>query len=246
MTAMGRLQTLTLLGAALLTACGGGGNPPKSALPAGVSAPVRLTALASASAIPADGTASATITVLATSPDNERLAGVPVRFTASSGGIESLTPTTDSRGEASARLSAGSNPAARIITVTAVAGDVVASVPVEVSTGAAKPASPAALFAVSSEASLPADGSATATITVVATDAASRRLAQVPVEFSADDGLLTVTQNTTTATGGASATLSTAGNPTPRTVTVKVTAAGLTRVVRIPVVNSFPMVRQNG
>jgi hypothetical protein len=60
----------------------------------------------------------------------------------------------------------------------------------------------------------------------------------VVVTFSADSGGVQVTQPTTDSTGSATATLSTAGEATPRTITVTATSSGLTATVQVQVVGT--------
>ncbi len=97
---------------------------------------------------------------------------------------------------------------------------------------------PASITAVSSVSSIPSDGSSGATITVYARNSSNDLISGVVVSFSADSGGVAVTQATTDTTGTALATLSTAGESTPRTITVTAKAGSLTATVKVAVVNS--------
>jgi hypothetical protein len=79
----------------------------------------------------------------------------------------------------------------------------------------------ATLTLITSSPQLPSDGSSTATITALVRDTNNNVLANVPVIFQATSGGLVVSQPATTdANGLLTATLSTAGDPTNRTITV--------------------------
>jgi Bacterial Ig-like domain (group 1) len=87
--------------------------------------------------IPADGSASATITALAKNDDNNLIAGVNVCFSASSGGIATSSGTngcvlTAADGSATATLSTAGSSTLRTITVTATAGSQTATTTVQV------------------------------------------------------------------------------------------------------------------
>jgi Bacterial Ig-like domain (group 1) len=87
--------------------------------------------------IPADGSATATITALAKNDDNNLIAGVNVCFSASSGGIATASGTngcvlTAADGSATATLSTAGSSLLRTITVTATAGSQAATTTVQV------------------------------------------------------------------------------------------------------------------
>jgi hypothetical protein len=85
---------------------------------------------------------------------------------------------------------------------------------------------------------IPSDGSKTATITAVVRDTNNNLVVGVPVTFSASSGGLQVTQGTTDATGSATATLSSAGDPSDRIVTVTASAQGQSATVPVDVVGT--------
>lgn len=73
----------------------------------------------SSTSIPSDGTGEATIVAIARDANNLLLPGVPVSFTASSGGLEVTQGTTDNSGQAIAVLGTAGDSTTRNITVTA-------------------------------------------------------------------------------------------------------------------------------
>ncbi len=94
----------------------------------------------------------------------------------------------------------------------------------------------AAVTVTSSVPAIPNDDSASATITALVLDAKNNLLANVPVTFTASSGGIAGSPATTTATGAATVTLSAAGDPTLRTITVTATAAGISKTVQVQVV----------
>src|ERR1039457_349944 len=135
MRAMRRLSIITALSLALLAACSGGGASLGSSGSVGGSSSggsssssssggttvsaTSLTAISSATSIPADGSQSATITVLARNASNNLISGVVVSFDASTGGAIAVSGTgvTNSSGAATATLSAVSATPGTPITV---------------------------------------------------------------------------------------------------------------------------------
>ena len=110
----------------------------------------------------------------------------------------------------------------------------------------------AAITVVSSAPTILSDGSAPAIVTALARDASNNLVAGVTVTFTATSGGIAVTQAVTDAAGEARATLSTAGDPTLRTITVTARAtATLSSTVNVQVVsgsanNSVQMGRGTG
>lgn len=102
---------------------GGGGTGPTAAA---------ITASSSVATIPDDGSANATITAFVRDASNNLLSGIPVTFTASSGGISGSPATTDSTGTATATLLTAGDTSLRTIVVTAAAGSLTAQVSVQV------------------------------------------------------------------------------------------------------------------
>lgn len=82
--------------------------------------------------IPSDGSKSATITAIVRDANNNLVSGVPVTFSATSGGLQVTQGTTDATGSATATLSAAGDPSNRTITVTVTAQSQSATVPVAV------------------------------------------------------------------------------------------------------------------
>ncbi len=106
--------------------------------------------------------------------------------------------------------------------------------------GGPDPSAPVAatLQLLTSNPQLPSDGSNNVTITALARDANNIFIEGVPVTFSTDSGGLTVQQSSTDANGQATATLSVAGDPTNRNITVSGTSGALTSSVSVSVVGT--------
>jgi Bacterial Ig-like domain (group 1) len=85
---------------------------------------------------------------------------------------------------------------------------------------------------------LPSDGSQTATINALLLDANNNVMSGIPVTFDASSGALTVTTGTTGANGTATATLSSAGDPSDRVITVTATAGTTKSTVQVAVVGT--------
>jgi hypothetical protein len=133
---------LSVLLAGLLTACGGGGddafggNTPGTPGGGGNNPTIAaVTVTTSTPTILSDGSNSATITALVRDATNNLIAGVPVTFTANSGGVAVTRGTTDASGSATATLTTAGDPTLRTITVTATAGGMNATVNVQVVAG---------------------------------------------------------------------------------------------------------------
>lgn len=233
MNSMRKVSMIVWLGAVLLAGCGGSSSSLKGG--GGGSGVATVTVSSSVAQIASDGSTTATITATATDSSNSPVSGQAITFTASAGTLAGTQATTNSSGQATVTLTAGTAAVGTTITVTAATGGVSGQTTVTVGAPAVKPAS---LTAVSSASSIPADGSASATITVFARNAANDLISGVLVTFSSNSGGVAVTQGTTDTTGSALATLTTAGDSSPRTITVTATAGGLTATVNVAVVNS--------
>ncbi len=85
---------------------------------------------------------------------------------------------------------------------------------------------------------IPSDGGIPATITAFVKDTSNNFVGDVSVSFSATSGGIQVVQGTTSAEGVATATLSTAGNPSNRTITVTATAGELSQSINVLVTGS--------
>jgi hypothetical protein len=95
------------------------------------------------------------------------------------------------------------------------------------------------LTLLTSSPQIPSDGASDATITALVRDTNNNVLPDVPVVFSSDSGSLVVSQpSSTDANGQLTATLSTAGDPTNRTITVSATAGSAAATVTVDVVGT--------
>src|SRR6202167_846445 len=139
---MRKLGWIFLL-AALTAAAGGGGatsslatvsTSSSSSSSSGATTPAvsAMSMTTSLPQIPSNNSASATITAFVRDADNNFLTGVPVTFSATSGGLAVTTATTGTNGEATASLGTAGDPTDRSITVTATAGTISATITVGV------------------------------------------------------------------------------------------------------------------
>jgi hypothetical protein len=229
--------------AALLTACGGGSDEdafrtPAPAAAGGVTPTVAAVSLsANRTTILSDGSETAEITAFVRDAGNVGLATVPVTFAASSGALEVLNNQTGSNGNAVATLRTAGNSTPRTVTVTATAGGVSGTIQIQVA-AAAPPPAVNSLSVTTSSPTIPSDGSLPATITAVARNQANQFMSGVGVVFSASSGGVTVVNGTTNASGQASATLSSASDPTNRSITVTATAGAVAQTVNVSVVGT--------
>ncbi len=226
---------------ALLAGCGGGGSDdafrPGAAAGATTANVARVTVTSNRVSILSDGSESATITAFVRDANNALINSAVVTFGASSGGITPSTVTTGTDGTAVATLVTAGDNTLRTITVTATAGGVSGTVAVPV-VAAQPPVAVGSLTLSTSTPTIPSDGSNPATITAVVQDTSNRFLASVPVVFTTSSGGLAIAQASTNTSGAATATLSTASDPTNRAITVTAVAGGITRTVVVNVVGS--------
>jgi Bacterial Ig-like domain (group 1) len=113
-----------------LAACGSGGEdafrgsgqPGTPGGGSGTAVAAQITVVSSAPSIPSDGSQSATITAFARDATNNLISGVPVVFSATSGGLSGATGTTGADGTATVSLGTAGDSSIRTITVTATSG----------------------------------------------------------------------------------------------------------------------------
>jgi hypothetical protein len=197
-----------------------------------------LTVSSTAASIPADGSGTATITVLAKDANNNAVAGVPVTLAASSGTLSSASgATTAANGTVTATLSATGATSGTAITVTASAGSVTSQTTVNVV------ATQQTITLTTSSSQMQSNNSAPVTIQAIVRGANNQLISGVPVTFSADSGAIGATQTTgssvpagtTDVNGVAQATLSTPADPSNRTITVTAALANGTTLSTIKV-----------
>ena len=97
---------------------------------------------------------------------------------------------------------------------------------------------PATIAATASSPTLQSDGSVPVEIQAFVRNASNQFVSGTVVNFASSSGGVTITQGTTDASGLAKATLTPAGDPSKRTITVTVTAGTLTTTVKVDVVGS--------
>jgi len=209
-----------------LAACGSDGNDAfrpsdQPGSPGGPNAPVasQLTVTSSVPSIASDGSQTATITAYARDASNALIAGVPVVFSATSGGVSGSTGTTGTNGTATATLGTAGDSSLRTITVTATSGSLTANVnvpvvqqggttPLTVAMGSGTGASFQSGVLGINNAALSAGGSTTLQAVLQQSDGTLYTQA-ASVNFSspcAAQGLATITNPVTTSSGIASAT----------------------------------------
>jgi len=230
------LFCLTLL-AFILAACSSGSDGTFTGGDEGVSGPgaptlSSLVMSSSSATINADGSETVTINVNARDGSGAGITGVPVNFTSDTGTLTDASVTTDANGMASTTLSVGSNSTPRTITVTTSSGGITSTLAVDVVPVAAN------INVTSSVNTIATDGSETAVITAIATDANNVLLEGVPVNFSPSSGAIQVTNGVTDASGQATAILSTGGDNSIRLITVTASADNLSSTVDVNVIES--------
>lgn len=149
---MGKLKFVMLASiAVLLAACNGGtqdtlsspgsggsGSGSGTGGGTGTSSAAAITVTSDTPTIPSDGSTNATLTAYVRDANNNLLSGIPVTFTASSGGVSGSPATTDSTGTAQAQLLTAGDNSLRTISVTATAGSLQANVSVQVVTASSQ------------------------------------------------------------------------------------------------------------
>lgn len=93
----------------------------------------------------------------------------------------------------------------------------------------------ASVTLLTSTPTIPSDGTSPATVSAFVRNASNQFMANVPVVFSASSGGLQITRSSTDDNGLAQATLSSAGDPANRTITVTAIAGGVTATVSVGV-----------
>ncbi|MGH8219190.1 MAG: beta strand repeat-containing protein [Steroidobacteraceae bacterium] len=230
-----------------LAACGGsndnsfvGSGSSSSSSSSTASSAASVTVASSSATIPADGSASATVSALVRDSNNVALQGVTVAFAATAGSLAITNATTDATGTATATLTASGAAAGSSITVTASAGTASGKASIGVV------ASQQTLTLLTSSPQIPSDGSKPATIQAVVRDANNTLLSGVVIKFSASSGAVAAVQTTAGSTAGvpagttdtngeAWAQLSTPGDPSNRTITVTATIGSSTTSATVTV-----------
>jgi len=209
------------------TSCGSGGTQPT-----GVPAAVAVTT--TTTNIPGDGSSSATITVLVSSASGIGVAGTSVTLVASAGTLSASGGTTDSTGKVTVTLVAGGAAPGTPITVTATVGTLIGSTTVTVAAAAQQ-----SLTLATSSPTISSDNSVPVTVTAFVKDANNKFVTGATVSFSATSGGLSVNNGgVTDANGSATATLSVAGDPSTRVITVTAAANGASSTIPVGVVGT--------
>ncbi len=203
---------------------GGGGNNPHPV--------ATLAVTSSATSIPSDGSASATITVVAKDSSNAAVSGATVTFAASAGNVTVTQGTTDTTGTATATLVSGSAAAGATITVTATSGAVSGKVAITVSNATRQ------VTLVTSSPQIASDGTAPATITALVRDSNNNFVSGAPVVFVSTSGGIAPASPTSGTNGTVAAVLTTAGDPTNRAIKVTASVGATTASITVNVVGT--------
>jgi hypothetical protein len=214
-----------LLSITLASCGGGGGGDPFTegeGGDGGGAAPTAttLSIATSLNSVASDNSEVAVITATALDANNAVLAGVTVNFSASGGQISAASAVTDATGQAKVDFSSGtSDPSNHVVTITATAGSLTKSIPVQV---------------VGSSVTLTADstnlvvGGTAANLTITAKDGSGAAVDGADVALSVA-GAGAATLGATTGTTSADGTFKTKlTGVSPGAVTVTVTVLGAT------------------
>lgn len=178
----------------------------------------------SAVTVKSDNSDSATITAIALDSSNAVIEGATISFSATGGSISAASAKTDASGQAVIKFSSGTlDQSNQVVTITATASGKTAQIPMQV-VGST-------LTMTSTTVNLPSDGSATATLTVLAKNAGGVPVRNVNVTLTvsgAGNVALSATSGTTDLNGKL---LDAAGNEVTvtgtRGGTATVTATGM-------------------
>ena len=231
---MRTFRWLSALVTLALVACGGSTNDCGSSFQNGCPAPgpatptvASLLLVTDSTTIPSDNATSAKLTAYVQDANNNFLAGVPVAFKPSSGGIAVTQGITDDNGVATATLSTLGDPSNRTITVTATADKITATANVDVTGTTLQLQGPTALTA-----------GQVGTYTISLTDAGAKGIPAEPITVTAPANLTASATSVTTdsqgratftATGGAggSGALTVAGLGLTTSLTINVNGDAL-------------------
>lgn len=228
--------------AAMLAACGGGGGVGAGGSGSGSGSASTATSItltsSSASISTAAGATNATVTITAEvrNASGAGVSGEPVTFTADSGALTNASTSTGTGGvtgvplgRATAVLSVGTDRTPRNITVTVTVGAISNKIVVPVASAASS------LEVLSSAVSLPSGSDAAITITALVKNEANNGIADEPIKFSADSGVLQNAASVTSANGTATASLAVGANKSQRNITVTATAGAISKTIVVPV-----------
>lgn len=198
-----------------------------------------VTVVSASATVPTDGSSLAGLVITVKDANNATMSGVAVTLSASAGTVTAGSTTTNSSGQITATLSGQGVAAGTTITVTATAGSVSGKTTVSVV------ANSVTIGLTTNAPQIPSDGSSPATITAIVRDANNQLMSGVQVSFQATSGGIAptttstgVTAGTTDSNGAAAAALTTANDPTNRTITVTATANGASATVTVQVVGT--------
>jgi len=229
-----------LFAALMLAACGSsstGFSPDQDqdpiANPPADSTAASITISSSVTSITADGSETAIITARALDANNALLSGVPISFSATSGGLQGTNPaTTNNNGEATVSLTTAGDSALRDITVTAQTASLSADTMISVVSGGVN-SEVSSIQLVASPSQIGSAGNVTSNITALVKDVNNNFIPGETVTFVPDSGGINVIQPITDTAGTAIAALTTVGDPLNRTITVTANVGSVSSTVDV-------------
>lgn len=221
----------------MLAACGGGGNS-GTPIVGGPGTPTvaDLQVVLSEATIPNDPTKNVTVTVTAVDSGGRAMADVPVTLGVNNNAAVTSTATkTDSEGRIVGTVTIGADRTLRTITVSATAGSVTKSAPLQVvESNAVKKA--ADLSVTLSKPTLENSGTQTVTVTAVAVDANRNTVSEIPVTLAVNAGAtIRVNSSQTDADGKVTGTIGIGDDKSNRTITVTATSGTIVRTTVLQV-----------
>lgn len=225
--------------AAMLAACGGGGGVGDSSgggsgggsgstsTAASITLSASATSVSTAAGLP---NSAVTVTAEVRNASGGRVSGEPVTFVTDSGVLSDASTSTSLLGAATAVLSSGTNKTPRNVTVAVTVGSITQTIVLPVVSAVSS------IELNSSTVSLPSSAGSSVTITATVKNQANSGIADEPVTFSADSGVLQNALPLTAANGTATVILSAGSNVSSRNITVTVTAGAISKSIVIPVV----------
>lgn len=221
----------------MLAACGGGGSS-GTPIVGGPGTPTvaDLQVVLSEATIANDPTKNVTVTVTAVDSGGRAMADVPVVLGVNNNAAVTSTATkTDSEGRIVGTVTIGADRTLRTITVSATAGSVTKSAPLQVvESNAVKKA--ADLSVTLSKATLENSGTQTVTVTAVAVDANRNTVSEIPVTLAVNaNATIRVNSNQTDADGKVTGTVGIGEDKSNRTITVTATSGTIVRSTTLQV-----------
>jgi len=221
----------------MLAACGGGGSS-GTPIVGGPGTPTvaDLQVVLSEPTIANDPTKTVTVTVTAVNSSGQTMADVPVTLGVNNNGaVQSTATKTGQDGRLTGTVTIGADRTLRTITVSASAGSVTKTAPLQVvESNEVKKA--ADLSVTLSKSTLENSGTQTVTVTAVAVDANRNTVAEIPVTLAVNNGAtVRVNSNLTDVDGKVTGTIGIGDDKSNRTITITATSGTIVRTTTLQV-----------